>query len=382
MPMFLLVLLGVYLLLNLWILIWFWRALRGGGLARILVCLALLALIAGSTGFFLSKSVSWWYIAWLRAGMVWMGSYFYIFVLTLLASLFGLCGRLFFHAPRRDRNAPRWKAVGVILGVALVLAVGGWINAAWPVLREERVVMVTDRPGVKPITIAALSDMHLGRTLTASRFARALNLLAPHQPDLLLLLGDVLDDHLLLDEETMRAAIAGINPPLGVWGVLGNHEYLSGEIGESLKTLERCGIEILRDEWAAFGQTLLLVGRDDYSRERFTGEGRMRLTDILATVPEDARDLPILLMDHQPQQMEEAEQANVALQLSGHTHKAQLWPLNLLLPLFYENPAGWSQRGGTRYYVSVGAGTWGPPLRNNARPEVLLLHVEFVEKAP
>ncbi len=381
MPIFLLVILGVYLLLNLWILIWFWRALRGGGAGRLLVCLVLLALITGSIGLFLSTSTAWWCIAWLRAGTVWMGSYFYIFVLTLLASLLGLFRRLFFHAPRRDRSAPRWKAAGAILGIALVLAAGGWINAAWPVLREESLVVATDRPGMKPITIAALSDMHLGRVITANRFARALNLLAPHKPDLLLFLGDVLDDHLLLDEAAMRAAIAQVAPPLGAWGILGNHEYYSGEIG-SLAILERCGIEILRDEWAAFDHTLLLVGRDDYSREGFSGEARMRLTDILATVPANERDLPILLMDHQPQQLAEAEQAGVALQLSGHTHKAQLWPFNLLLPLIYENPAGWSRRGDTRYFVSVGAGTWGPPLRNNARPEVLLLRVEFVEKAP
>ena len=379
MPAVFLVMIAAYALINLWILFWYGRALRGAKYARSIACLALLTLMLCSLSFILLDGASWLRIILARAGNVWLGSFFYVFVLTLVADLFALLRRLLLKTPVRDKNAPRFKAAVSILGIVLILAIGGWISAALPVLREERVTVAAGRPDLRPITIAALSDMHLGRTITVARFERALDLLTPHKPDIVLLLGDIFDDHFLLDEAAMAAVIDRLAPPLGAWAVLGNHEYYVG-LDKSLRVFEACGIRVLRDQWAVIDGTFVLIGREDYGSFRFTGEDRKQIADIMADLPEKARDLPLILMDHQPQKLQEAEEAGVALQLSGHTHDAQLWPFNLILPYIYENPLGWSQRGETRYYASAGAGTWGPPMRNTARPEVLFFRVEFAEK--
>jgi predicted MPP superfamily phosphohydrolase len=87
--------------------------------------------------------------------------------------------------------------------------------------------------------------------------------------------------------------------------------------------------------------------------------------------------MPIILMDHQPLHFEEAEQNGVDLQLSGHTHHGQLWPFNYITKKVYELSMGYVRKGNTHFYVSCGAGTWGPPVRTGSRPEVIEINVKF-----
>ena len=100
---------------------------------------------------------------------------------------------------------------------------------------------------------------------------------------------------------------------------------------------------------------------------------------MLAGASLNSRNKPVILMDHQPHRLEEAEQAGVVLQMSGHTHYGQVWPANYIIEAMYENPKGLSSRGKTYSSVSVGAGTWGPPIRNTARPEVVILQLHFTD---
>ena len=376
MPWFLLVFIGVYSLVNLYVILWFWRILRGSWLIRPALCLAMLALAASFPCLYWSSGASAGEVVLLRLGSVWAGSLCYLLLLALPDELLRLLVRLLRGPGGRQTPRPRYAACFGSLGLVILVAAAGWLNAAVPALRKETISIHSGQPH-EPITIAALSDIHLGRIITCDRLTRALNLLQDSRPDAIFFLGDTLDDHILLDREAIAASIARFQPPLGIWGIAGNHEYFSGEIAESLEILEQSHIRVLRDEWVALEDLLLLVGRDDYSRARITGSHRKSLEEILADVPPAYRHLPVLVLDHQPHRLEEAEKAGVALQISGHTHNAQLWPFNLILGFLYENPLGWSQRGATRYYVSVGTGTWGPPLRNTARPEVLLLRIEF-----
>ena len=80
---------------------------------------------------------------------------------------------------------------------------------------------------------------------------------------------------------------------------------------------------------------------------------------------------PIILMDHTPFHLEEAEQNGIDFQLSGHTHHAQLWPWSYITKAVYEVSWGYKKKGNTHVYVSCGAGTWGPPIRIGNTPEIL-----------
>ena len=374
-----------YLSMNGWILWWFWRTLRGDGRARGIVCFGLLALMSFFPMLYRHSgtSFSFWETMALRAGCFWIGSYIYVFFMTLILDVGRLFGRpLKKRLENLETSQPGYKRAFGVLLLTFCIGLGGWLNASFPVLRETRLeIEVPESLAAtlpRSVSVAAIADIHLGRVNGVSRLVRAVDLLLPHKPDAVFYVGDVLDDHIAVDEPGLKREVERLSPPLGTWGVLGNHEYISGPVDVSIAIMERSGIRVLRDEWVALGETVVVAGRDDFSKARFEPAPRKSLEEILRNSADDQRRLPLIVLDHQPQRLEEAERAEAVLQLSGHTHNGQLWPFNLVVARIYENARGTYKRDDTHYIVSVGTGTWGPPLRNNARPEVILVHLDFV----
>lgn len=376
-----LLLFAAYIVLNIWILWWFWRALRGTGFARWAVCLSLLALMAFFPLFYphgRSSGTALETLA-LTLGCVWIGSFVYVFVMTVAADVVN-----FFAARYREAGkfSESWLAF-LIVAVAMCLAIGGWLNAAYPVLRETRLRVKAARNAEgelpRPLSIAAMADLHFGRVNGVRRLSRAIDRIAPRNPDLVLFLGDMIDDHLAVDEAGLKEQLHRLSPSLGIWGILGNHEYISGPVDVSIAILENAGIRVLRDVAVGLDSRVALVGRDDLASAYFGGSARKDLGAILAEMDRETAALPLVVLDHQPRYPEDAEKAGAVLQLSGHTHNGQLWPYNFIVSALYENARGHSLRGDTNYIVTVGTGTWGPPMRNNARPEALWVELEFVD---
>ena len=366
-------------IINGWISWWLWRALSGAGWLRFVLCALVLVLGAAFPLLYKGHGDTLAHVWLLRAGAFWMGVAFYVFVLAVLADLWGLGGRLLGAAPP---VGPRWGAVLLVLGLPLLLGVGSWFNAAFPALQRYTITIHTQGPvpaayAGKPLQLGVITDMHLGRLLTAGRLARAMQLLAPENPDAIFYVGDIIDDHIKLDAEATAAALALTQPPLGHWAVPGNHEYIAGSIDKSMAFLRRVGMQVLRDQWAVVDNSFVLAGRDDLGKPGFTGTQRASLTDILADLPGQYSRLPLVVLDHQPAALDEAREAGAALELSGHTHYGQLWPFNLVVERRYENPLGLLTKGNFHSIVSAGTGTWGPPLRNTGRAQVLLVTVHF-----
>ncbi|MDR0672611.1 MAG: metallophosphoesterase [Zoogloeaceae bacterium] len=309
------------------------------------------------------------------AGTFWLSFVLHTLLLLVLSGVFRGCVRIF-RAPRLAPERAEGKRKATLLGImggALCLSILGWMNAQQPpTARELRLEAATTRP----LRIVALSDLHLGRLVSPAYFSRLVDAIVPLRPDMLLFAGDILDDYHGLDTRAMRADLARLQLPLGAWGVLGNHEYIAGNADESRRLLEEGGIRVLRDEWADVDGAVLLVGRDDHSRRRFTGEARKTLPEILADAPATLRQCPMIVLDHQPLLLEESETAGAFLQFSGHTHNGQLFPFNFVVRWIYENAHGYSRRGQTHYWVSAGAGTWGPRVRTTSRPEIVLFQIE------
>ena len=366
-------------IINGWIFWWLWRALWGTGWLRFLLCGLVLVLGAAFPLLYKGHGETLAHVWLLRAGAFWMGVAFYVFVLAVLADIWDLGARLLGSTPP---VAPRWGAVLLVLGLPLLMGVGSWFNAAFPALQQYDITVrvqapVPDSLARKPLKFGVITDMHLGRLITASRLARAMKLLAPEKPDAIFYVGDIIDDHIKLDAEATAAALALTQPPLGHWAVPGNHEYISGSIDKSMDFLRRVGMQVLRDQWAVVEDSFVLAGRDDLSKPGFTGTQRASLSDILADLPQRYRHLPLVVLDHQPTALAEARQAGAALVLSGHTHHGQLWPFNFVVERRYVNPLGLLTMGNFHSIVSAGTGTWGPPLRNTGRAQVLLVTVHF-----
>ncbi|MDD4701211.1 MAG: metallophosphoesterase [Desulfovibrio sp.] len=369
-------------LLNGWIIWWLWRALDHTGWLRPVLCLTVAVLGASfpllyKLGGDLAAEV------WLlRAGSFWLGISFYVFILVLILDIWGLTSRLWAGPP----VAPRWGATLLVMGIPLIIGCASWFNAANPIVRQYDLTIRTNDPvpqryAQSPLVLGVLADMHLGRIITAPRLVRAMDLLAPYKPDAVLYVGDIIDDHILVDVEGMAAALARVQPRLGHWVVPGNHEYISGPIKHSLDILRRSGMQVLRDQWHILDNAIVLVGRDDRSRRAFEGTPRKSLPEILADVPQAHRNLPIFVMDHQPHNLDEARTAGAVLELSGHTHYGQLWPFHWVVESMYENPMGLLIKQGLHSVVTAGAGTWGGPMRNTSRAEVLIVNVHFAPTA-
>jgi predicted MPP superfamily phosphohydrolase len=373
--------LGVYALANAYILVRAYQGTTGRGIpgivARVLLALWILAYPAGRIA---ERTLPW---DGFSRCLVVSGSLYLGFMVTALFLFLAfdtalLAGRLFPALPLFGHRGPAPASLRrtVLLAVTTlsILVVGlGTVNSLFPRVREAKI----DLPGTsgKPVRVVLFSDLHMGPLVGNGRVRNLVKQVNDLDPDLVLLVGDIVDEDVSrLAEERMAEALSGLSPRIGSFAVTGNHEYYAGE-EEAVSYLESAGIRVLRDEAVVVENRFVIVGRKDRTASRF-GESRLSLGEILR---ESRRDLPVLVMDHQPRNLAEAEAAGVDLQVSGHTHHGQVLPFNLVTSRIYEISRGWGVRGKTRFLVSSGVGTWGPPMRTSAAPEIWLLVLEFKE---
>ncbi len=263
---------------------------------------------------------------------------------------------------------------GVLLFVALattLVVIAGSANSLFPRAREARIELA--RGSGAPLRVVFFSDLHMGPLVGNGRVRDLVKRINALNPDIVLLGGDIVDEDVSrLAEEKMAEALGQLCPRLGCFAVTGNHEYYAGE-EEAVSYLESAGVRVLRDEAVTVESRLVIAGRKDRTAGRF-GERRLSLEEILSKIP---GGLPVLLLDHQPRDLREAESAGVDLQLSGHTHNGQLFPFNLVTRRLFEVSQGWKTLGRTTVLVSTGVGTWGPPMRTSSAPEIWLLELRF-----
>ena len=197
-----------------------------------------------------------------------------------------------------------------------------------------------------------MSDLHAGFHNRRSEVGRWINMINAEQADLVLIAGDMIDGNVrpLIAQGTAEE-FRRLSAP--TFACLGNHEYISG-INKALDLLEKTGIRILRDDTISIGN-VTIAGRDDRSNRRRKSVGQL-LNNV-------NRDHYIILLDHQPFSLEEAEENGIDLELCGHTHRGQVWPLNWVTKKMYECDYGQWRHGKTDYYVSSGIGIWGGKFR-------------------
>ncbi len=213
----------------------------------------------------------------------------------------------------------------------------------------------------------AVSDLHLGYHNRRKELARWVDIINSEHPDAVLIAGDVVDRSLRpLLAEDMAAELRRIEAP--VYACLGNHEYYANYYtpGEVERFFADADITLLRDSVAAtpFGT---IIGRDDRSNSR-----RLSIRKIKEKYSISDTQFTILL-DHQPYHLEEAEATGIDLQVSGHTHRGQVWPLSWITDALYECSWGSLRKGNTQYYISSGLGIWGAKYRIGTQSEYVVI---------
>jgi predicted MPP superfamily phosphohydrolase len=270
-------------------------------------------------------------------------------------------------------EAPPPHAAAISVNGTLLWIAYGVARAQRIALRTLRVVLPSPVPRPS-IRLAAVADIHAGAVVERRYLRRLQERVAQCRPDVLLLLGDVTDGDIPCALEAgLAETLAALSAPLGKYAVLGNHDIYAGEEA-SVRLLQNAGIHVLRDEFRVVGGAFVLVGRND-PRGRHFGLPRAPLASILKGLGDTA--LPLVVADHTPQNLKEAESNGVVLQLSGHTHGGQVFPFNLMMRWIYGISSGLKRMGNTTVCVSSGAGLWTMPLRTVTNSEIVLCTFSF-----
>jgi predicted MPP superfamily phosphohydrolase len=253
--------------------------------------------------------------------------------------------------------------------LSLIICIYGYFEAQD--IRVETIT-VTSPKITEPIRIVQISDLHLGITVRENHLKKVLDLVQTAQPDLLAATGDLIDaDDGFLDG--MDQQFRKIRPRLGKYAVLGNHEFLWGS-ENACSFLQQSGFRILRNEGVEINKQLLIAGVDDPQgiRDRITTSER----NLLKNIPHNQF---VLFLKHRPL-IDRNSIGLFDLQLSGHTHKGQIFPLSIATWLYYPQHAGLlhisSGAHKSTLYVNRGCGTWGPPIRFLAHPEVTIIDLK------
>jgi len=311
-------------------------------------------------------------------GSLWLGYMVYLLLSVFFLDILRTVNHfvpLFPEVIRHNYTQSKLIAFYAVNLIVFITVVFGFINAKYPVIKNVQVSVNKANASGKTLNIVAVSDIHLGTIISNSRVSRMVNLINSQNPDIVLLAGDVIDEDVApVIKNNLGAELTKIKARYGVYAITGNHEYIGG-VEPAAKYLSEHGINMLRDTAVLIDNSFYVIGREDLSKRSVNGgRGRKSLAELSAPLD---KTKPVIMLDHQPFHLEDAENNGIDLQISGHTHHGQLWPFGLITNKVYEVSWGYKKRGNTNYYVSCGAGTWGPPIRTGNRPEIVNIKINF-----
>ena len=304
----------------------------------------------------------------------WYIASMYISITLLILSLLHLINKRWAWYPMFINMY--WDKTKIMLFIIIVIGITGLMifgyrNVHYPTTQHVYITIPKAVEGRDSLTIVMANDWHIGDMIRKKDVQRIVQLCNEQNPDMILIGGDLLDyETRLAEKDNIEEDLQQLNAPLGVYMILGNHEYRANRYAK-LKWIEKTGITLLIDSVVApLDSTFFLIGRDDYinHRKRASLKSLMQHVDI---------SKPVFLLDHQPNRMNETAMNNIDLALHGHTHNGQVWPYSLLLHLVYECPYGYYRKGNTQFFVSAGVGCAGPPYRIGTHSEIVILHINF-----
>lgn len=308
-------------------------------------------------------------------GSFWLAAFFFALLIVLAIDVVRLANVVVPFIPESWKTL-QFKQQLFTYSILLIgiLLLAGFINARNPRVKILNLTIPKQTIGLERLTVAFASDIHLGTVVGPRKTRQLVNRINRLKPDLILLGGDIVDEDLApVIRGDLGASLEQLSAPMGVYGITGNHEYIGGA-EEAVRYLEEHGIKMIRDSILVIQDALYLVGREDRDRPRFAGQERKSVQQLMEHVD---LEKPVIVLDHQPFELEEKEKAGADLTLSGHTHHGQIWPLNYITRAIYEVSWGYKKKGNMHVYVSSGAGGWGPPIRLGNRPEIVLIRIKF-----
>jgi len=309
----------------------------------------------------------------------WIGFVFYLFLINVGVDIINISSKLISRAAfGGDPSLLIPKSYPTFFSILLIV-IGICTYAYFEALNigiTRVAVQTSELPvDVEELVIAQISDVHLGVLVGEKRLKKITRIIREVKPDILFSTGDLVDGNL----DTMRGLaeeFRGINPRLGKYAVTGNHEFYAG-IERSLRFTEDSGFMLLRNQYVNLNGIINLIGVDDPTAERFKNRAGEDISKLFSRCNPN---LFTILLYRQPRKFREnAFLMPIDLQLSGHTHKGQLFPFNLITHIFFPLQGGLFEVNGKKLYASRGTGTWGPPLRFLSPPEIVVIKLESLK---
>lgn len=385
-----------YILVNLYVVRWMFRWM--GACNFLFRTFAFRALFSGLYIFlstavltgFLIKKPSQLHRFLKNAGNYFLGTFLYILMVIAIVD----CGRIvlkyFFHVSW-IRSGTAFIISGLLCTVLIIsVSIYGIFHVRTFKTTPYEITVHKTVEGMDSLKIVLIADTHFGYSMGHKHAEMLVKTINAEKPDLVCIAGDIFDNEYdaLEYPEKIKNSLKSIRAKYGVYACWGNHDLnepiLAGFTFNSSKQdkndprmetfLKDCGIHLLNDKSALIDNKFYLVGRKDLSRAEKIEDGRLTPAQLTAELDHTK---PIIFIDHQPKELQEAADAGADLDLCGHTHNGQMFPGNLLLHLFWENPCGYLQKGSMHNIVTSGAGIWGPNMRVGTDNEICAVTVRF-----
>ncbi|PWI26706.1 phosphoesterase [Kurthia sibirica] len=250
-----------------------------------------------------------------------------------------------------------------------VIAIGVYFAYA-PVVRRQQITIPNNKLAGQSLRISIGSDFHFGLVMRKGMLKKFVELSNAENPDIVLLAGDLVDDvPYWYGKYNMAEEMLKLRATYGVYGILGNHEYYGKQLKETIYQMEQSNIRMLIDETIEIPGVCLLTGREDA-----TNKARKKLEDL-----QQPSELPWLIMDHTPDDIETPNALGANLQVSGHTHRGQMWPNQFITSKTFPLDYGYKKMAHLHAITTSGFGFWGPPVRTNSRSEMWVVDIKFTE---
>lgn len=313
----------------------------------------------------------------LVTGALWFAFFVYFILALFLIDIIRLFNGWFSFLPQSITNnyesAKNITAIIVILIVSLIVFLG-YKNKHDIKIKDLELSLPKGNSKISELNVVMASDIHLSPIDGEKLLDRIVEKMNSLNPDIILLAGDIVDDNaFILNQRKIGESFRRLKTKYGIYSINGNHEFIN-EVKSSDKYAEQFGIKFLLDSYVLIDSSFYIIGREDVSMIQFTGKQRKDLSEIVKNLD---HNYPKILLDHTPVKLEQAEENGIDLQLSGHTHHGQIWPANIITNLIYELSWGYLKKDKTHYYVSSGAGTWGPPVRTGSSSEIVNIKIIF-----
>jgi len=308
----------------------------------------------------------------LLIGTSWMVLIGYISAFLLLYDVLKYLGKKINAIKKLNLNNFRRKRFYFIFSCLFVMVMMGYGSYRFyhPVITGKNLIIDKKAGDIKNLKVVMVSDIHVGALIDRSELKMYVDRIMELKPDLILIVGDIIDYDLSpLVQERMNEEFRRLKAPYGVFASTGNHEYRLNAEEKIAWLSEKAGLTVLRDSVVSVDNSFYIVGRED---DKYLE--RKELPEIIKGIN---RDLPVIVMNHEPKKLEEEASENIDLALYGHTHNGQLFPYNLVINLIYEVGYGYKKKENTHVYVSSGLGLAGPQYRIGTKSEIVVLNLTF-----